>query len=210
MVYAAARLDSSSQIIYYVAARATGSKARPQIRGHRLVGCISVPLFSPSRMWIAKIIVAIPPFRLMVIYYRACDGVGPGESTSSLVRDSDMAKDERFRPHQRLHLQADFARVIAERCMAGNDVMVVHVARNDLAWSRLGIRVGKRIGNAVRRSYVRRRIREAFRRSRAELASGFDIICVARPKALDRQTDVARTLRALLDKAVRRYGARTG
>lgn len=51
---------------------------------------------------------------------------------------------------------------------------------------RLGLSIGKRVGGAVRRVAVKRRLREAFRLSRAELPSapgsiGYDWIVAARP-----------------------------
>ncbi len=86
----------------------------------------------------------------------------------------DRREDERFRPEERLNLQRDFERVFGERCSAANEVLVVYVAKNGLGYSRLGRSVGKRIGNAVERNYVKRRIREAFRTTKADLPNGFD------------------------------------
>ena len=81
--------------------------------------------------------------------------------------------------------------------------MVVYVAPNDLGWSRLGLSVNKRIGNAVRRNYVRRRIREAFRTQKDALPKGLDIICVVQPKAAKRGFDLAASLRKLVGEASR-------
>jgi ribonuclease P protein component len=47
----------------------------------------------------------------------------------------------------------------------------------------LGVSVGKRLGNAVRRNRVRRRIRELVRARLKELQPGWDIVIVARPPA---------------------------
>ncbi len=43
--------------------------------------------------------------------------------------------------------------------------------------------VGKRVGNAVIRNRVKRRIREALRHRQARLAPGWDLLLVARPGA---------------------------
>lgn len=112
-----------------------------------------------------------------------------------------MSSGQRFPKRERLRLNRGFARVFARKCRAGDDVLLVYVARNDLAWSRLGLRVGKRMGNAVRRNYVRRRIREAFRADKAKIPQGFDIVCIALPRAKDPSCDIARSLRTLIDKA---------
>jgi ribonuclease P protein component len=111
-----------------------------------------------------------------------------------------MPHDERFHPRERLRLKRDFARVFGGKCKAADAVLVVYAARNDLTWSRIGISVGKRIGNAVRRHYVKRRVREAFRRSKADLPRGLDIVCVARPPAADADVDVSASLRKLILK----------
>lgn len=112
-----------------------------------------------------------------------------------------MAGDERFRPREHLRLQTDFARVFARRCKQGDRALIIYVRRNELSWSRLGISTAKRIGNAVRRNYVRRRIREAFRRNKADLPSGLDIVCVARPPATDPNVDLEQSFRNLVRKA---------
>ena len=115
-----------------------------------------------------------------------------------------MPQDQRFHPRERLRLRRDFARVFEGKCKAADTVLVVYAAGNDLTWSRIGISVGKRIGNAVRRHYVKRRIREAFRRSKGDLPQGLDIVCVARPPAADAEVDVAASLRSLILKAAAR------
>lgn len=118
-----------------------------------------------------------------------------------------MAQDQRFRKHERLRSRSDFARVFARKCSVGNGALVVYVAANGLTWSRLGLAVGKRVGGAVRRNYVRRRIREAFRQKRADLPKGYDIICVALPRATDPDVDLAHSACSLVVKAVRRCHA---
>ncbi len=118
-----------------------------------------------------------------------------------------MQLDERFRPAERLRRKADFDRVFASRRSAADDVLVVYVADNGLAFSRLGVSVSKRIGNAVRRHYVRRRVREAFRRNKRELSAGLDIVCVAKPPAANRRVDVAGALLALAARAASRPSA---
>ncbi len=121
-----------------------------------------------------------------------------------------MSDDQRFRFSERLRLQGDFARVFTNKCSQADGALIVYVAKNHLPWSRLGRSVSRRIGNAVRRNYVRRRIREAFRTQKNVLPKGFDIVCVAKPKAGDGDWDVARSLRTLVEKAARRLITRRG
>jgi len=99
-------------------------------------------------------------------------------------------------------LRAEFERVFAAKCSRADALLVVYVAANDLAWSRLGIITSKRVGSAVQRNYARRRIREAFRRMKSDLPTGYDIVCIARADAAKRALDVAASLEKLVLKAV--------
>lgn len=112
-----------------------------------------------------------------------------------------MERDRRLRKRERLTRREDYARVFRRRCSAADDILIVYVAENGLTWSRIGLRVNKRTGNAVRRNYIRRRIREAFRLHKADLPASFDVIAVARAKAGERDYDVARSLQSLIIKA---------
>jgi len=113
--------------------------------------------------------------------------------------------DQRFRKREGLKLRKDFARVYNVRMRVADEGLVVYANRNGLTWSRLGLSVGKRVSRlAVQRNYVRRRIREAFRRQKDILPLGFDIICVAKPKARDRAWDVAPSVTKLIIAACRR------
>jgi ribonuclease P protein component len=48
---------------------------------------------------------------------------------------------------------------------------------------RVGFSVSKRVGNAVRRNQVKRRLREVIRRRLWNVAPGWDMIVIARPEA---------------------------
>ncbi len=92
-----------------------------------------------------------------------------------------MVQRFRFRRRQRLHLQRDFVRLFARRCSASDGLLVIYVDANALAWSRLGIKAGKRLGGAVVRNRIKRRIREAFRLRQQGLPEGLDVLCIPRP-----------------------------
>lgn len=115
-----------------------------------------------------------------------------------------MPGDQRFPKHEHLRLRGDFARVFARRCVAADGTLAVHVVSNGLGHTRLGISVSKRIGNAVRRNAVKRKIREAFRLGKAGLPRSYDVVCVARSGVNRPGCDIAASLRALIAKAVRR------
>lgn len=115
-----------------------------------------------------------------------------------------MRSDQRFRPHERLRLERDFERVIKTGRKASDKLLLVYAAENRLGWSRLGISIPKRIGNSVRRHYVRRRIREAFRRNKGKCPAGLDLVCVARPGAAVPEAAIETSLITLIAKAASR------
>ena len=61
--------------------------------------------------------------------------------------------------------------------------VVVYCRKNGLSYNRLGITAGTKVGNAVVRNRIRRRIREAYRLSESAYRRGYDIVVVARSRA---------------------------
>ena len=80
----------------------------------------------------------------------------------------------------RLRRPADFERVYSERRSASDGRITVCCRPNGLTYSRLGLSVSSRIGNAVVRNRWKRLLREAFRLSLADLPSGMDLIAIPR------------------------------
>lgn len=87
----------------------------------------------------------------------------------------------RFRRAQRLGGSRAFQAVFAARCRKNVGPLAFHVRPNDLAFNRLGLSVGRRVGSAVVRSRVKRLLREAFRLEQHALPQGYDIVVVVRP-----------------------------
>ena len=87
---------------------------------------------------------------------------------------------------QRLRTPAEFRRV-RDQAPRGwpSRFLVLYVAPNEVGHARVGITVSSRVGNAVVRNRVRRRLREALRARLDRLASGHDIVLVARPASAD-------------------------
>lgn len=61
-----------------------------------------------------------------------------------------------------------------------NRELVMCVMRNELPYSRFGFSVSNRIGNAVERNRIKRRLREAVRLRMDTIESGWDIVFIAR------------------------------
>ena len=95
-------------------------------------------------------------------------------------------KGHAFPKHFRLLRRADFRRVYEEGQRRSASLCTVFLHSNQLAYSRLGITVPARVGKAVLRNRIKRRLREVFRLNRTQIAAGWDI--VVNPRA---QTAVA-------------------
>ena len=66
-----------------------------------------------------------------------------------------------------------------------NALMVVYAKKNRLGQNRVGITVSKKLGGAVVRNKVRRRLREVYRLHEGRFLPGYDIVVVARSRAVD-------------------------
>ena len=68
---------------------------------------------------------------------------------------------------------------------AARKTMAVYVLKNrQKTVNRLGITVSVKLGGAVQRNRIRRRLKEAYRLDEARLKSGYDIVVVGRHAAL--------------------------
>ena len=86
-----------------------------------------------------------------------------------------------FRRRHRLCHNKQFQAIYAARKRAHKGPITLFSLPNDVGHPRLGLSVGRRVGNAVTRNRVKRQIREAFRLQMNELPQGFDYVVVIRP-----------------------------
>jgi len=54
---------------------------------------------------------------------------------------------------------------------------------NTLSHPRLGVTVSRKVGNAVARGHVRRRVREVFRQHKDWFPAGWDVVVIAKRRA---------------------------
>ncbi len=100
----------------------------------------------------------------------------------------------------RLTRSIDFKRVRRTGKSHAHPLAVLISLRNDLAVTRLGISATKSVGSAVHRNRAKRRLREILRSHLPEIASGWDVVVIARPEAADAEWDQLRSaISELLD-----------
>ncbi len=67
----------------------------------------------------------------------------------------------------------------------GDGYLVLYARKNRTNTNRVGITVSKKLGKAHVRNYVRRRLREIYRLNEEKFQPGWDIVVVARTRAVD-------------------------
>ena len=65
-----------------------------------------------------------------------------------------------------------------------NAFLVLYARKNHSPFNRVGITVSKKLGCAVIRNRVRRRLREVYRLHEEQFSSGWDIVVVARSRCI--------------------------
>lgn len=77
-----------------------------------------------------------------------------------------------------------FRRLYAKGKSAVGSAMVLYCRKNGGKENRFGITAGTKLGHAVVRNKVRRRLREIYRLNEDRLLPGYDIVVVARVRAV--------------------------
>jgi ribonuclease P protein component len=91
-----------------------------------------------------------------------------------------MISGETFRKHHRLLKRAQFRHTERKGFRRSGKHLVVVARKNEVDFSRLGITVTRKVGNAVVRNRWKRRIREVFRRNRDQVPEGWDFVVIVR------------------------------
>ena len=95
----------------------------------------------------------------------------------------------------------EFRRLYHKGKSAVSPYFAIYCRRTGRPESRLGITTGVKLGHAVKRNFVRRRIRELYRTNEDRLSPGYDIVVVARTRAIfGRYAELERSFLQLMKK----------
>jgi ribonuclease P protein component len=97
-------------------------------------------------------------------------GTGPGEGFPKALR---------------LRKRPQFLRVQEGGVKVSTGPLLALPLRNEGGPTRLGLTISSKVGNAVTRVRIRRRLRELFRKRRSALPVGVDLVLIARGSAKD-------------------------
>jgi ribonuclease P protein component len=101
----------------------------------------------------------------------------------------------------------DFAALQGEGSVRSHSLLVVRIRRTGLEETRFGLSTGRKLGGAVVRNRVRRRLREALRAMAPSFQPGWDVLIIARPPAIGAEFQ---TLVGALQSLLRRGGVLGG
>ena len=83
-----------------------------------------------------------------------------------------------------LNKNYEFHRLYAKGKSAVTPFLVVYARRSKRPGNRIGFTVGTKLGKAVKRNRVRRRLREIYRLHEADIVRGTELVVVARGRAV--------------------------
>ena len=101
----------------------------------------------------------------------------------------------------------DFAALQGEGTVRSHSLLVVRIRRTDLEVTRFGFSTGRKLGGAVVRNRVRRRLRQALRVMAPSLQPGWDVLIIARSPVIGADFQ---TLAGALQNLLRRGGVLGG
>lgn len=106
-----------------------------------------------------------------------------------------------------LRSRKDFEALQGSGQSRAHPLLILRWRRNEVGRPRFGLSTGRRVGGAVVRNLVRRRLREALRASERRPHGGWDILVVARPQSA---TASHAELERALDRLLRRMDSEMG
>ncbi len=110
----------------------------------------------------------------------------------------------RYRKDERLRKNRDFTAAMKGKRLS-YDGLSLFYAPNEAGRFRVGLSVGKKLGNAVHRNRLRRRLRDCISRTLRNSSQGYDLVFVARQQiAAAGHEELLRIVTAVLQRTVLR------
>ena len=97
------------------------------------------------------------------------------------AHDQPAAERLTFRKRHRLSRARDYQSVYREGVRKGHGPFVLFALPNGLDHCRLGLSIPRRVGGAVQRNLIKRRLREVFRLHQRDEPGGYDLVVAVRP-----------------------------
>ena len=102
----------------------------------------------------------------------------------------------------RLTRSTDFKRVRRNGKSYAHPLLVLIAIENQLSTTRVGTAAGRSVGNAVKRNRAKRLVRAAARELYPQIASGYDLVLIARAPIIQvKMPKVRAVLQELLQRA---------
>jgi ribonuclease P protein component len=115
-----------------------------------------------------------------------------GRSAGSGSEAADGLTGERGHNPPRLVMLSrpqDFAKLQSDGATRSHKLLLARFRRTDLETTRFGLSTGRKLGGAVVRNRVRRRLREALRVMVPSFQPGWDVLIIARPAIVEADHD---------------------
>jgi ribonuclease P protein component len=93
--------------------------------------------------------------------------------------------NESFGPQQRIRKKKDFLFLYKKGSRYRGKYFNLIYLSNDLSFSRMAVIASKKVGDAVRRNKIKRRMRFLFRKNKGLLKSPLDIIITTKKETLE-------------------------
>lgn len=108
----------------------------------------------------------------------------------------------RFPARDHLRRPDDFRALRRDGRIIRHPVLHLSFRANGLEHNRYGFIISKQIGRAVVRNQLRRRLREIIRLKRETIATGYDVVLIARPEAAGKPyVELVRIIDELLSRS---------
>ena len=117
----------------------------------------------------------------------------------------DQSRRWRFPRRRRLTRPDEFNRVYGQGRRTRQGPLVVHALPNACGHARLGLSVSKKVGNAVDRNRVKRRLRDAFRHLQHQLPGSYDLVITVQPHDVRSRPDCRTLLQHAAEKLHRKW-----